>query len=117
MIYVGLNRGVRNAKLHWYLAITEDGEKFKHEDKVELKEVFESVAEIHRESGKEVVICFDSWGAPSQIVEMAEFVSKHDGIHLELMKIGGERISKLRAEQVAVNAIEKVIEKATATMR
>lgn len=113
MIYVGLDRGAKNASLHWYLAITEDGTMFKHEDKGTLKEVFEYVEEMKKKTEKDVVICFDHWGAPSQIVEMAEFVSEHKGIHLELIKISGDRISELRAEQVAVNTIQKVIEKAT----
>ena len=113
MIYVGLDRGAKNANLHWYLAITEDGTMFKHEDKDTLKEVLEYVEEMQKEAAKDVVICFDHWGASSQIVEMAEFVSEHKGIRLELTKIGGDRLSKLKAEQVAVNAIQKVIEKAT----
>lgn len=113
MIYVGLNRGAKNANLHWYLAITENGTIFKHEDKDTLKEVLEYVEEMKKETGKEVVICFDHWGAPSQIVEMAEFVSERKGIRLELTKISGDRISELRAEQVAVNTIQKIIERAT----
>ena len=50
---------------------------------------------------------FRPLGASSWIAEIAEFVSKHEDLHLELTKLGGERINKLMAEQIAINAIEK----------
>lgn len=107
MIYVGLAKGIINATAHWYLAVTEDGTTFKNEDKDTLKEVLEYAEEAQKETGKEVAICFDHWGASSWIAEIAEFVSKHEHIHLELTKVGGERINKLMAEQIAINAIKK----------
>lgn len=107
MIYVGLVKGVIGATAHWYLAVTEDGITFKNEDKGTIKEVLEYAEEMQKETGKEVAFCFDHWGASSRIAEIAEFVSKHEHLHLELAKVGGERINKLMAEQIAINAIEK----------
>ena len=107
MIYVGLTKGIINATAHWYLAVTEDGTTFKNEDKDTLKEVLKCVEEMQKDTLKEVAICFDHWGASPWIAEIAEFVSKHEHLHLELTKVGGERINKLMAEQIAINAIEK----------
>ena len=84
MIYVGLTKGIINATAHWYLAVTEDGTTFKNEDKDTLKEVLKCVEEMQKDTLKEVAICFDHWGASSWIAEIAEFVSKHEHLHLEL---------------------------------
>lgn len=113
MIYVGISKAIINATAHWFLAITEDGVTFKNEEKDTLKEMLEYAEETQKETGKEVTICFDHWGASSWVAEIAEFVSKHEYIRLELTKVGGERINKLMAEQIAINAIEK----ATAVVR
>ena len=82
MIYVGLTKGIINATAHWYLAVTEDGTTFKNEDKDTLKEVLKCVEEMQKDTLKEVAICFDHWGASSWIAEIAEFVSKHEHLHL-----------------------------------
>ena len=87
MIYVGLTKGIINATAHWYLAVTEDGTTFKNEDKDTLKEVLKCVEEMQKDTLKEVAICFDHWGASSWIAEIAEFVSKHEHLHLELTKV------------------------------
>ncbi len=107
MLFIGLSKGVRDHIRHYFIAITEDGETFDNREKETLEDTIEEIKKIQEETGKEINICFDHWGAASTIIEIAEMVSQNKDIHLILAKIGGERESQVKAEQIAINAMKE----------